>query len=157
MNEAMLERPLGERRNSTDRPRRPASLGTALAAAATSVLLGVVALIDRLNSQSLADHARAVYLPYGEDPGPNVLAGCVGAVAVTGIVLWLLVVHGVRAGRWWAVWLAAASVAITATLAVTLLAVTEYGERIFPPVWGGLALLAPLAGVGTVVSLVRRR
>jgi hypothetical protein len=47
--------------------------------------------------------------------------------------------------------------AITAALAVLLLASTEYGAQIFPPVWGILALLPPAAGVVASVLLLRRR
>ena len=41
--------------------------------------------------------------------------------------------------------------------ALLLLASTEYGAQIFPPLWGILALLPPAAGALAVVLLRRRR
>jgi hypothetical protein len=46
---------------------------------------------------------------------------------------------------------------VTAALAVLLLATTEYGAQIFPPVWGVLALLPAAAGIVTSALLLRRR
>ena len=46
---------------------------------------------------------------------------------------------------------------ITAALALLLLASTEYGAQIFPPLWGILAILPPAAGTFAVVLLRRRR
>jgi hypothetical protein len=76
---------------------------------------------------------------------------------VTASLLWLLVVRAVRSGRRSAPVLAVVVAMITAALAVLLLASTEYGAQIFPPVWGILALLPPAAGVATAVLLLRRR
>jgi hypothetical protein len=127
----------------------------------SSVLLSVVllaaAVVDQTGGHSLSDHATAVYAPYGKDPDPNLLYGLVYTVAVLGALLWLLVVRAVRSHRRSAPVLAGVVATITAALAVLLLASTEYGAQIFPPVWGILALLPPAAGVVTAVLLLRRR
>ncbi len=122
-----------------------------------SVVLAAAAVVDQTGGHSLTDHATAVYAPYGERPDPNLLYGLVYTVAVVGALLWLLVLRAVRSHRRSAPALAVVVVTITAALAVLLLASTEYGAQIFPPLWGILALLPPAAGVATTVLLVRRR
>jgi hypothetical protein len=118
-------------------------------ACALSVVLAVVALIDQVGARSLADHVTAVYAPYGKTVDPNLLYGLVYAVAGIGILLWLLVIR-----RRPAPVLTVVVIVVTGALGVLLLVVGEYGSRIFPPLWGILALLPAVAGL---VSTPRAR
>jgi hypothetical protein len=122
-----------------------------------SAVLAAAAVVDQTGGQSLTDHAAAVYAPYGEQPSSSLLYGLVYTVAAVGALLWMLVLRAVRSRRRSAPILAAVVVTITAALAVLLLVSTEYGARIFPPLWGILALLPPATGVATTALLLRRR
>ena len=90
-------------------------------------------------------------------PGAGVVYGLGYSVAAIGVLLWLATLGGARSGRLWASWAAVVATFVTAGLAVTLLAASEYGEQVYPPFWGIVALLSPLAGALAVGSLVRRR
>jgi hypothetical protein len=115
-------------------------------AVALSAVLVIAAIIDQTGSRSLADHVTTMYAPYGKRPDPNLLYGLVYTVAVVGALLWLPVIRAVRSRRRSAPVLAAVVTTITAALALLLLASTEYGAQIFPPLWGILAFLPPAAG-----------
>lgn len=127
-----------------------------MSAIGLSAVLAAAAVVDQTGGHSLTDHATAVYAPYGESPDGNLLYGLVYAVAAVGALLWLPVLRAVRSGRRSAPVLAAAVSTVTAALALLLLASTEYGERIFPSLWGILALLPAAAGVCATVLLFRR-
>jgi hypothetical protein len=133
--------------------RRAAALASA-AAVGLSVVLAAAAVVDQVGGRGLVEHASALYAPYGKRADPGLLYGLVYAVAAIGAALWLLVLRAVRSRL--APALAAVVTAVTAALAVLLLASTEYGGRIFPPLWGILALLPAAAGVLAVVLLLRR-
>jgi hypothetical protein len=122
-----------------------------------SLVLVVVAVVDQVGGRGLAEHAAAIYAPAGTKPAPGLLYGLVYTVAVVDLVLWFLVFRVVRAQRRWASGLAVVVTVITAVLAVTLLVSSEYGARIFPPLWGVLAALPAVAGVVAVVLLFRVR
>ena len=122
-----------------------------------SAVLGVAAIGDWLTGQGLADHAATIEAPDGGHTSPNLLYGLLVAVAIVGTGHFLFVVRAVHTRRRSAPALALGAVLTTATLAIALLVSTEYDQRIFPPLWGGLALLAPAAGTRTVVSLIRHR
>lgn len=126
-------------------------------AVALSAILLVVAIIDQITTRSLADHATAMYAPYGKRPDLNLLYGLVYTVAAVDAVLWLLVNRAVRACSRSAPALAVVVTTITAALALLLLVLTEYGTQIFLPLWGILALLPPAAGTFSAVLLFRRR
>ena len=140
----------------TIRARRGA-VGAAMSSVLFSAVLLVAAVVDQAGGQSLVDHAAAVYAPYGKEADPNLLYGLVYTVAVVDVLLSLLVFRAARAHRRSAPILAVTTVVVTAALAVLLLATTEYGAQIFPPVWGVLALLPAAAGVVTSALLLRRR
>ena len=135
----------------------PAAARAVKLAVALSAVLVVAAIIDQTGSRSLADHAAAMYAPYGKRPDPNLLYGLVYTVAAVGSLLWLVVIRAVRSRRRSAPVLAVVVTAITAALALLLLASTEYGAQIFPPLWGILAILPAAAGALAVVLLRRRR
>ena len=128
-----------------------------MSSVALSAVLLVAAVVDQAGGQSLVDHAAAVYAPYGKEADPNLLYGLVYTVAVVDVLLSLLVFRAARAHRRSAPILAVTTVVVTAALAVLLLATTEYGAQIFPPVWGILALLPAAAGIVTSALLLRRR
>ena len=117
----------------------------------------LAAIIDQAGSRSLADHAAAMYAPYGKRPDPNLLYGLVYTVAAVGALLWLPVIRAMRSRSRSAPVLAVVVTTITAALALILLASTEYGTQIFPPLWGVLAILPAAAGALAVVLLRRRR
>ena len=127
-----------------------------IAAVGLSVVLVVAALVDQIGGRSLAEHATALYAPYGKDPNANLLYGLVYAIAVIGGLLWLAVLRPVRRGRRSAAPLAVVMTVITASLALLLLVSAEYGQTIYPPLWGILALLPPAAGIAAAALLFRR-
>ncbi len=125
------------------------------AAVLLSAVLVAAAIIDQAGVHSLTDHAGTMYAAYGKRPDPNLLYGLVYLVGVIGLLLWLPVGRAVRAGRRSTPVLAGVVITITAALAGLLLASTEYGTQIFPPVWGVLAALPPAAGIVAAVLLHR--
>ena len=157
-----MRQSLSENRRTYSQPPEPPTRNWPAAARAVklaivlSAVLVVVAIIDQTSSRSLADHATAMYAPYGKRPDPNLLYGLVYTVAAVGALLWLLVIRVVRSRRRWAPVLAVVVTTITAALALLLLVSTEYGTQIFPPLWGILAFLPPAAGAFAVVLLRRR-
>ena len=135
----------------------PAAARAVKLAVALSAVLVLAAIIDQAGSRSLADHAAAMYAPYGKRPDPNLLYGLVYTVAAVGALLWLPVIRAMRSRSRSAPVLAVVVTTITAALALILLASTEYGTQIFPPLWGVLAILPAAAGALAVVLLRRRR
>ena len=128
-----------------------------LAAVASSGVLAAVALADQTGARTLAAHAGAVYGPYGVQPDPGLLYGLVHGVAAVDALLWLAVLATLRSRhRRVPAVVAGAVVALTATLAVTLLAATEYGSTVFPLRWGALAALPAVVGAVAVPALLRR-
>jgi hypothetical protein len=134
----------------------PAAARAVMLAVALSAVLVVVAIIDQAGGRSLADHATAIYTPYGKQADPNLLYGLLYTVAAAGALLWLLVARSVRSRRRSAPVLAVTVTTITGALALLLFTATEYGAQIFPPLWGILAILPPVAGILAAVLLRRR-
>jgi hypothetical protein len=135
---------------------RQAPARAVTAAIALSVVLVVAALIDQIGGRSLAEHATAMYAPYGKAPSSGLLYGLLYTVAVVSALLWLVVLRPARRGGRSAPVLAVVMTVISAGLAVLLLATAEYGSAIFPPLWGLLALLPAIAGAVAAVLLFRR-
>jgi hypothetical protein len=125
------------------------------AAVALSAALVAVGIVDQVGGRSLAEYSDAAYAPSGTRPAPGLLYGLVYTVGAVGGLLWLPVIRAVRSDRRWAAVPAVVVVAITVALAVLLLVSSEYGARIFPPLWGLLALLSPAAGM-VAVGYLRR-
>ena len=157
-----MRQSLSEHRRIDPRPPDPATRNWPAAARAVklavalSAVLVVAAIIDQTGGRSLADHAAAMYAPYGKQPDPNLLYGLLYTVAAVGALLWLLVARSVRSRRRSAPVLAVVVTTITAGLALLLLGTSEYGSQIYPPLWGVLALL-PVAAGAVAVALLRRR
>jgi hypothetical protein len=95
-----------------------------------------------------------VYAPHGEHADSGLLYGLVYFVAAVDAAMWWLVLRAVRARKRWAPLLAGLAIVVAATLALTLLTATEYGARIFPPLWGSLAFLSCLPGIAAVAFLL---
>jgi hypothetical protein len=120
------------------------------------VFLALAAIIDQTGAHALTDHADSMYAPYGKKPSAGVLYGLVCSVAIVDAVLWLVVVRVARSHRRPAMALSVIVSAVCAGLAVLLLVSSECGERIFPPLWGVLAMLPAVAGVLAATLLLRR-
>lgn len=157
-----MRQSLSETREIDHRPAEPrtrnwrgASRAVTLAVGLSAVL-AVVAIIDQAGGRSLADHAAAMYAPYGKRPDPDLLYGLVYTVAAVGALLWLLVARSVRSRGRSALVLAVVATVTTAGLALILLGISEYGAQIYPPLWGILAILPAAAGT-VAVALLRRR
>jgi hypothetical protein len=136
----------------TTRNWRGAARAVQLAIALSAVLV-VVAIIDQTGGRSLAEHAAAIYAPYGKRPDPGLLYGLVYTVAAIGALLWLLVLRVVQSRGRSAPILTVAVTTVTAALALLLLVSREYGAAIFPPLWGVLAILPAAAGILAAVLL----
>jgi hypothetical protein len=124
-----------------------------LLAIVLSAVLVVVAIIDQTGGRSLAEHAAAIYAPYGKRPDPSLLYGLVYTVAAIGALLWLLVLRVVQSRGRSAPILTVVVTTVTAALALLLLVSSEYGAQIFPPLWGVLAILPAAAGILAAVLL----
>ncbi|HEX5596932.1 MAG TPA: hypothetical protein VFX61_13085 [Micromonosporaceae bacterium] len=133
----------------------PATRTVWLAAALTAVLAGAT-LVDQFGARSLIEYSNAMYEPHGKQAAPGLLYGLVYAVAVLEAAMWLPVIRVVRSRSRLAPILATLVTIATAGLAVVLLVSAEYGEQVFPPLWGTLAILPPAVGVIAVVQLFRR-
>jgi hypothetical protein len=144
-----LSEPTPVRRGS-----RP-TIRTLFVAITLSAALAAVAAIDQFTVQSLSDHAVEMYAPYGERPSNGLLYGLLYAVAGLGVLLWSAVLRTSRSSLFGAV-AALAVAAVTAALGLTLLTVTEYGTRLFPLLWGILAVLPSVAGIVAAVLMLRR-
>jgi hypothetical protein len=64
---------------------RAASRAVLLAIVLSAVLV-VAAIVDQAGGRSLADHAAAIYAPYGKRPDPSLLYGLVYTVAAAGVL-----------------------------------------------------------------------
>lgn len=118
-----------------------------------SVVLAAAAVIDQSVGHTLGDHAAVLYAPYGKPASAALLYGLLYTVAGLDLLLWLPVLRSAGSRGRWALVLAAVATTIAASLAVLLLTVTEYGQRLYPSLWGGLALLPAVAGLLTVALL----
>ena len=154
-----MRQSLSETRETSYHPPEPTTrnwrgaASAVLLAIALSAVLVVVAIIDQAGGRSLADHAAAMYAPYGKRPDPSLLYGLVYTVAAVGALLWLLVLRVVRSRGRSAPILAVVVTTVTGALALLLFVSSEYGAQIFPPLWGILAILPAAAGVLAAVRL----
>jgi hypothetical protein len=144
-------------RTSPVRSHTSAPVSGVVLALIAAMVLALVGVLDQLGGQSLMDHASEMYAPHGKDPSAGLLYGLLYVVAATQGVLWMLVLRSARTGGRWAALYAAVVVLIGGCAASALLGSQEYGEQIFPPLWGVLALLSPVAGVVALVQLIRAR
>lgn len=129
----------------------------AVTAMGIGLLLTVITLtaltIDRVSVHSIADHVDALYAPLDLHPDPNVLFGILYVIGVTGVLLWLTMIWGVRRHRRWARVVASIVFMVSTSIALLVLFVSEYGTQIFPTAWGILGLLPSIAGLVAVILL----
>lgn len=133
------------------------ALAALWAAVGLSAVLAVATIVDQASVHALRDHSVEMYEPYGVPANPGALYAILYTVAVLGALFWIPAIPGARKGRLWSAIVTVAGVVVAGGLALTLFAVSEYGEPLYPPVWGVLALLPPVAGVVAAVLLFRRR
>ena len=127
-------------------------------AVALSLAVGVAAAVDQAGGGELAAYTRDMYAAYGKEASPGLLYGLLYTVAVLGALLWLPTALAAWAGKRWTPVPAVVALLVTGGLAATVLAAAEYGQALFPPMWGWLSLLGPVAGLaGLVLFLVRGR
>ena len=131
--------------------------GAVLLAIALTVVFATAVVLDHVSVQSLRDHATVLYRPHAEAPSTGLLYGVLYTVAGVAALLWLAALRATRARRGFAVATILVAVTINACLATALLVSTEYGIRVFPPVWGALAALPSAAGLMAVALQVPRR
>ena len=154
MRQSLSERPTTPRPAVDDRPVRYA----VLAAVVLSVVLAAAALVDQVGARGLLGYAEAMYAPFGKQPSAGLLYGLLYGISAVNVLLWLLVRRVAGSPRRAGVAVLAAIVTLaSAGLGVLLLATGEYGQAIFPALWGALALLPAAAGVAATVLLVRPR
>lgn len=127
------------------------------AAAALALLLAVAALIDQLSGRTLAAHTVAMYRGHGVEVDPNLPYVMTYLAAGVLVVLWGAAIGIARLGRLWGLGATVSVTAVNGAVALTLALVTEYGERVFPPLWGVIAALPAIAGVVATVRLARGR
>lgn len=119
------------------------------------LVLAVAAVVDQVGEHSLRDHARAMYAPYGKSPNMGLLYGLLYTIAVVGVLLWLPVLRSARRGGRAGGVLALVMVLVTGSMALTLFFASEYGQHLYPPVWGLLATAPVLAGIVAAAQLLR--
>ncbi|HEY9410848.1 MAG TPA: hypothetical protein VIP77_14805 [Jiangellaceae bacterium] len=141
---------------TTPTGRRRSAGYAVVVAVALSVVVAVAAIVDQVGGRTLIEHADATYASSGKQPSASLLYGLMYTVAVVDAALWLLVLRVARSRRRAAGVLAVIVTAISASLAALLLVSTEYDARIFPPLWGVLAILPAVAGILAAALLLRR-
>jgi hypothetical protein len=136
---------------------RPVASTPIAVAILLSAALAMAALADQLAGRALMDHVNQMYAAHGKDVDAGLVYGLIYAVAAIDVLLWLLVLRSARAAGRRTVLLTAVAVTVASGLALVLLGSQEYGEPIFPPLWGVLAFLSPVAGALALVRLLRGR
>jgi len=123
---------------------------SALAATLTllmAVVLPIAALIDQLGTRTLDDYSNSMYAAHGISASPGEIYVLLYVAAGFGIAFWLIALTSVWTRRKWARASVIAAIVVSALIAGTLFMATEYGQHIFPPIWGVFASLAPIAGI----------
>lgn len=126
-------------------------------AAALAAVPAIAALIDQGTVRALRDHSLSMYGANGIEIDPGLLYAVVYSVAGVLFVLWLVAWLTAWIGRRAALSVAIIMVLLNATATLTMLFATEYGELVFPPIWGILVGLPVLPGVLAVVLGIRSR
>jgi len=155
MRQSLSENPVSMSRPAT---RQRGSGASALwAAFVLSAVLAAAAIADQAAIHALRDYSTDMYARYDVPANSGALYAILYTAAVVGALSWLPAVIGAHKGRRWAPAAATVAAVIAAGLALLMFTTAEYGEMLFPPVWGVLALLPALAGVLGVVLLFRRK
>ncbi|MFJ2900558.1 hypothetical protein ACIO87_37580 [Streptomyces sp. NPDC087218] len=138
-----------------------APVGVMYVGLALTAVTAIAPLVDAVTVDTIAGHVRAAYPDWGPGPVGQDRTAITVYLAVTGglgVLLWLLVIRAVAAGRRWA--RTAATSAWAAGMTVAMVDLGMGGERyevIVPVGYGVLTLLPCVAGGVAVVRLWRRR
>ncbi|MDR2997889.1 MAG: hypothetical protein LBU78_07200 [Microbacterium sp.] len=97
-----------------------------------------------------------VYASHQVSVNPGLVYAIIYTVAITLAVVWFLTAVLVRSPRPWTSVLIGFALAVTGVLGDLLLTSAEYGERVFSPAWGVLALLPAVFGAIALVVHLRR-
>lgn len=125
-------------------------------AAALSLLVAAAALADQVSFHGIRDHAVDIYAPHGVHPNGGLLYALLYGVTGLMALLWLAALGATRARNWLAPVVIGVVTAINSALGVGLLVAAEYDTRIYPPLWGILAVLPAGAGLTALVMAIRR-
>lgn len=136
------------------KPRGRGALGAAVALATVPV---IAAFIDQQTARALGDHALSIYPANGIDIDPGLLYVVTYSVAGIFFVLWLVAAISSWISRRVALGTAIVVVVLNVAAALTMLFATEYGDQVFPPIWGILVGLPALAGALAIALNIRSR
>lgn len=125
------------------------------AAVATSAIGLATTVVDQTGSQGLYGFTDAAYAHHGVTPDPALVYGILYVVAITITLIWALMLVLLKARGRWPSALSAVATLVTCTVAILLLTASEYGEQVFSPVWGALALIPTILGIAATIQLVR--
>jgi hypothetical protein len=151
---------------SVDTPRSPsgavrAPVGLLRIGLLLTVASAVAVVVDQATGDSIGRHLREAYPgfdPAALDATGSMLVTVLFTVATAGVLLWLLALRGVARQRRWARPFAVVALLLGATVAATVLAVSEYGGVPIYPTWIGVLVALPcLPGLAAVVMMFRPR
>ena len=138
-----------------DRGRRAAAITIWIALAASALMIAVT-VIDQVGAQSLYEFTDRAYAAHDVVPEQSLVYGILYAVNITIALIWAAMLLISKLRGWWAALLSAAATLVTGSIAIALLTVSEYGERVFSPAWGLMAIVPTVLGVAATVLLARR-
>lgn len=145
------------RRSADVRGETPLAALTLLYAGAALTVLAMIALaVDVASTGLLAEHLHDVYDGHVEPPSEGVVAGYLFTVGIIGLGGWLWTAAAVRRRRRSARPVATVLFVLGATVAVSHLTVSEYGETILPTEYGIASLVPSVAGLVAVIALWKR-
>lgn len=125
------------------------------AAVGASVVTLAIIVIDQTGARGLYEFTEAAYASHGVTPDVTLVYGILYGVAITIALVWVLMLVALKARGWWPSALSVAATLVTGTVAIVLLTASEYGEQVFSPVWGALAVIPTVLGVAATIGLVR--
>lgn len=120
-----------------------------------SVVAFATIFIDQTGARSLYEFTDAAYASHGVTPDATLVYGILYGVFLTVTLIWVLMLVALKARGWWPSALSVAATLVTGTVAILLLTASEYGEQVFSPVWGVLALIPTVLGILATIGLVR--
>ncbi|HEY2272764.1 MAG TPA: hypothetical protein VGH30_08315 [Jatrophihabitantaceae bacterium] len=128
---------------------------------AATVAATVAPAVDRVTSDSLADHVRAGYPTYSRarvDTAATTYLVYLSIVGMLGVVAWLWTIHAVRTDKRWSRGATTAIFAVGISVALTDLLIKDTsGETGLPPLLGWIGMMPCLPGLIVVTMLWRMR
>lgn len=124
---------------------------------ATTVIAAIIPYVDRVTSNTLADHIRAGYPTYPQariDTAATTYLMYLSAVGVLGVAGWLCTVRAVKTGKRWARGAATAMFVLGTSVALTDLLIKDTsGDTGLPALLGWAGILPCLPGLLAVILL----